>query len=108
MLVTVGPTDSDRLRQPRDATKDFSKACKFNRFRPAALNNVKSGYPPLAPVPGGTTTPSSTTTYIRPCVRSYLPRASRDNVSGAGIHLSIIQGLTIYKSWQILLRNVHA
>src|SRR6478609_11134638 len=77
MLVTVGPTDSDRLRQPRDATKDFSKACKVNRFRPAALNKVKSGYPPLAPVPGGTTTPSSTTTYIRPCVRSYLPRASR-------------------------------
>jgi hypothetical protein len=63
MFVTVGPTDSNRPQRLRDSTKDCSKVFKFNRFRPVALNNVKSGYPPLAPVTGGTTTPSSTTTY---------------------------------------------
>jgi hypothetical protein len=41
MLLTVGPTDSDRPQQHRDSTKDFSKAFKLNRFRQAALNNVK-------------------------------------------------------------------
>jgi hypothetical protein len=53
------------------------KVMYFQPFSSGRVEYVKSGYRPLERVPGERTTPSSTRAYIGPCVRSYLPRASR-------------------------------
>ena len=82
------------------------KVMYFQPFSSGLVEYLKSGYRPLERVPGKRTTPSSTKTY-RSLLSVISPTcvAAITNPAPASLLPTII-GLTICKSWQILLRAV--